>query len=68
MLKVNGYNVRIEYNTCGNKASPSKLLKVCQVEVQKERQKLVEKPPFEMLGNILALKGPRTEASQTFTC
>jgi len=60
VLKANGYDVRYEY--LKQHSRPTTLLKIAQVEIQKERRKL-EQPPFEMLDNIPALKGPRNGIS-----
>lgn len=57
VLKANGHDIREEYLKQQTKSAA--LLKVIQAEVEKERKKL-EQPPFEMLDNLPALRGPKT--------
>lgn len=61
-MKANGINIREQY--LQQQARPVTVLKVCQVQIQNQR-KLLQQPPYEMLGNIPALKGRTTALTQT---
>jgi len=55
VLKANGINIKELY--LKQAAEPATILEVCQTKVQQQR-KMLKEPPFEMIGNIPALKGP----------
>ncbi|MCS5695838.1 ISLre2 family transposase [Desulfofundulus thermocisternus] len=61
VLKANGINIKEQY--LKQLGKPATVLKVCQTSLQQQR-KLLERPPFETLGNIPALKGPTTSLAQ----
>jgi hypothetical protein len=61
VLKANGINIKEQY--LKQLGKPVTVLKVCQTSLQQQR-KMLERPPFETLGNIPALKGPTTSLAQ----
>lgn len=55
VLKANGINIKEQY--LKQRGKPTTVLKVCQTTLKRQRM-MLERPPFEMLGNMPALKGP----------
>jgi len=56
VLKSNSYEIKKEY--LRQHSRPTTLLEISLAKIQRQQQQLLQ-PPFEMLGNIPALKGPK---------